>query len=429
MGIDMGIFGNKRFAVYYFCSMFSAIGTQVSNLAIPWLVMKDTQSIKMMSLTWISEILPLVIVSPFLGVFIDRWNKKRVLLFSDLSRIILVTAIPVFSLVHLFSLWILFTVVFLLSIASQSFSLVSDFALLPFLVRKHELTQANSAMSSMSSLSSLLGPAVGGAVISFLGPVNALLIDSLTYFSTLLLVLFLPFSPQISKNLYQLTIGMLLGEIKTGLALIYRSKILRVLSLVSCIGNLAVGARVTILTYHFGVELHLDSKVVGITYAIMGASTVLSSFIATFLSRKITIGRAITLNMIGAVVGMGLMALPSSLHSMILGLIVVSMTINLTNIYTFTIRQFEIPMEFIGRANSVYRMVLSASYPLSAVILGGVTSSYGSHAAFLVSAVLLSIAVLLLPLSNIGSYKIKDDHIDLPATPSPEDDSSVKYTP
>ncbi len=374
-----------------------------------------TDSVVSMSAMFVVETAPFILLGPILGVFIDRFDRRRIMIVSDFVRAVLVSIIPVLSALGHLEIWHLYVIGFFLTIFTIMFDLVADFSLLPNLVDKKQLTAANSVNMSIQSLSSLLGPAVAGATIAMVGAKNALIIDAASYFLTLLFVFLLPVKlggmERIDAQKQKLTAAMVVSDMKHGLSYITRSPILRVLVANSFLVNLALGALFTVMTYRLGHELQLGSFVVGSVYSILGVMALIGSLLAPHLLRMMPLGRSLAFAYILAFAGAVLLAAIPDWRIALIGYGLINAAMSLSNIYTFTIRQLEIPSEYIGRVNSTYRMFLVLAFPFSASVLGGLANSFGAHAAFICSAVIMSAVVLFSLLSSIPRYQEKRETV------------------
>jgi MFS family permease len=404
---NRGLFRNKWFFLYFSSAAVSKIGDQIYKLAIPWFVLETTGSVAMMSLMWVVEILPMVVLGPFLGVFIDRGNRRRIMLLSDFARTVLVVLIPVLFWIGILKLWMLFAIGFLLSIFSLCFDLVADFGLLPQLVRDDQLTAANSAYRGMDNLTRMGGPAIAGALIALFGTTNAILIDAVSFLLTWIVIYFIPvnFRTEGDNAPKQLTVGSIFADVKEGFVFIIKTQILWVLALVGCFINLGMGALYTVMTYYLGSEMQMSSTVVGSVYGVMGAMMFLGSLLAPYLAKKIQMGQAITVCVLGSFLGAVLLASSGDWRIVIAGYAVMMLSVNMVNIYTFTVRQREIPNRLMGRVNSAYRMILTVSFPVSAAILGGLASAFNGRTAFIGSALMMMIVVFLILFSQVPKYR------------------------
>nr|WP_265182745.1 MFS transporter [Bacillus manliponensis] len=186
---------------------------------------------------------------------------------------------------------------------------------------------------------------------------------------------------------------------------LFHHKILWSVAIIGCLYNLAAGALYTVVTYYLSSDFQLSASVVGNVYSIMGAMALLGSFLAPVLTKYMRIGRAITIVCFVSLFGTIMITSFADWRMTMVGYAILSIGGVMLNIYTFTIRQKEIPNGLIGRINSVYRMILTISFPLSGLILGRLASTFGAKTAFIGTAILMGIVTLFIFISKLPAYE------------------------
>jgi len=174
------LFHNKSFIALWIGQTVSFIGDYFYFLAIPIMVEKLTGSALLVGLSVISSALPMLVLGPVAGVFVDRWDRKRTMIVADLLRALLV-------LVSLWvrtpdQIWIYYIVGFLMSCVSRFFFPAQNAALPLIVTDKDDLLAANGLMQIVQTAGFLIGPALAGFSIGFWGEQIAFVVDSATYF-------------------------------------------------------------------------------------------------------------------------------------------------------------------------------------------------------------------------------------------------------
>lgn len=399
----LSLLKNKWFSIYFTALSLSKIGNQIYILAIPWLVMEQTGSVALMSGMMAVGILPSIIFGPFIGVLIDRWDRRKIMLGADLIRSILVVSVPILHLFGVLEIWMLFCIAFLLTTCNICFDLIADFGIIPQLVRKDQLTLANSMNMGMINLSRLLGPVFAGFLITLLGSVNSIIINAFTYLVTFVVILIMPltFRTQSDDAAPKINASGLLHEARVGFDFIFKSHVLWILVIVGSLSNLAIANLSTVMTFYLGNELQLNSIIVGSIYSLSGLAAIMGSIVAPIILKVTSIGRALTIATIGSFVAIAVMAISPSWVFIVAGYLLLYLTQNVCNIYTYTLRQNEIPDQLIGRVNSSYRMILTLSFPLSSLVLGGVASAYSSKVSFICAALIMLLAGMTILFSRV----------------------------
>ena len=171
---------NGPFSAMWLGQVVSSLGDRVHQVALVYLVARATDSPPLaLGLVFAAMTLPTVIVGPLAGALVDRWDRKRVMVGSDLIRAGIVCLIPVASGL---SVGLVVGLVFVLA-AVSSFFRPARSAALPQVVPEEDLLTANSSIWIADTVSDLVGYSLGGLFVAFLGSSLALAfwIDGASY--------------------------------------------------------------------------------------------------------------------------------------------------------------------------------------------------------------------------------------------------------
>jgi DHA3 family macrolide efflux protein-like MFS transporter len=171
---------NRSFVALWLGQTISFIGDYFYWLAIPIMVERLTGSSLLVGLSVISSALPMLVLGPVAGVFVDRWDRKRTMIVSDVVRALLVLLCLTVRTQD--QVWIYYIVAFLMSSVSRFFFPAQN-ASLPLIVRdRDDLLAANGLMQIVQTLGLLIGPALAGFSIALWGEQVAFIVDSATFF-------------------------------------------------------------------------------------------------------------------------------------------------------------------------------------------------------------------------------------------------------
>lgn len=171
---------NKNFLALLFGRGVSSLGDYFGNLALSWLVYTITGSAFDLAITWVVFMIPRALVRLFAGVYVDKWNKRRIMLATETTRAVLFGAIGAGNLVGYTPLAFIFAVAFSVGLLGALFDLAGN-TVVPFLVKKDSLLRANSTFTAVFEADSIAGPALAGITIALFGTATALLADSLSF--------------------------------------------------------------------------------------------------------------------------------------------------------------------------------------------------------------------------------------------------------
>jgi MFS family permease len=178
---------NGAFSAMWLGQVISSVGDRVHQVALVFLVARATNNSPLaLGLVFAAMTIPTTLVGPLAGALVDRWDRKRVMVGSDLIRAATVGLIPVASGINV---GIVVVLVFVLA-AVSSFFRPARAAALPQVVAEEDLLTANSAMWVADTVSDLIGYGLGGLFVAFLGSSLALAfwVDGASYLASAALV-------------------------------------------------------------------------------------------------------------------------------------------------------------------------------------------------------------------------------------------------
>ena len=173
---------NGSFSALWVGQVISLFGDRVNQLALAAFVYEVTDSAFALALTFLVATLPNLVFSPIAGTFVDRWDKKQVLVVSDILRAALVLLVPVAVLVDV---WLAYPLVFLITTVSIFFR-PARIAILPRIVPEEDLLAANSALWVGETVADVVNYPIAGLFVVFLAgslPI-AFWFDSVTYLAS-----------------------------------------------------------------------------------------------------------------------------------------------------------------------------------------------------------------------------------------------------
>src|SRR5512146_623733 len=173
------LFSNRNFMALWIGQTISFIGDYFNWLAIPITINRLTGSAMMVGLSLMSTALPALILGPLAGVFVDRWDRRKVMIVSDLLRALLVLCLLT---IHTASqVWVFYLIGFLISCTSQFF-VPARGAVLPLIVKEErDWLAANGMMQIIQTAGLLAGPALAGFAIGLWGAQSAFIANSIGY--------------------------------------------------------------------------------------------------------------------------------------------------------------------------------------------------------------------------------------------------------
>lgn len=168
------------FRLLFASSTTSSLGAAISLVAVSWVVYHYTRSAFDIALLGLTGIVPAIVLGLVAGVVADRYDRRGLMVTSDLARMAGMAVLTVYLLVAGFSLLLVLAVMVLVNCFSALFTPSSQ-AILPYLVPKASLEDANGLLQSTASVAYSVGSATGGILVVLVGAVAGLGVNALTY--------------------------------------------------------------------------------------------------------------------------------------------------------------------------------------------------------------------------------------------------------
>ena len=171
----------RGFRLLWLGEVVSQIGDGLNKVALLWFVYQTNHSALKTSAVGALQTLPALMLSPLIGVYLDRWRKKRALIVISIAHGALVALMPILFALGLLTLSCLYGLVLVTSIVATFYG-PTLLLTVPLIVADTDLRAANALIQSTATIGVLLGPLVAGVAISAFGTANVLYLDSATFF-------------------------------------------------------------------------------------------------------------------------------------------------------------------------------------------------------------------------------------------------------
>jgi len=254
----------RNFALLWSGGLISLAGDWVLMIGLPIYVLILTHSVLATSLMMIAARLPNLLFGVVAGVFVDRWNRQRIMVVGDVLSALWL--LPLLFVTSADRVWLVYIVAFVESSIEQFF-VPAENALVPNLVSKEQLVAANSLSALSSNLARLIGPALGGVVAGFFGLPGIVIVDAVSFALAGLLIAFIrvPTSQptQVKAEIPGISLRAIWREWVDGLRLIRRDRVLGVLFSFQAITSLGEGVIGVLFIVFVSRVLHGGAAQVG----------------------------------------------------------------------------------------------------------------------------------------------------------------------
>ncbi|KRN76029.1 MFS transporter [Weissella minor] len=365
------LFRNRQFALLALSFLSSSIANWVYKLALPIIILNQTGSALHAASLFGFSFIPWILFSLFGGVIADSFTKSWVLfignLFSTFAALMLVFAMQLQPL----NMIAIYSIVFILSSADPLVH-PSFQSIIPEIVDAKDYVNANAIIQTIENTLSIIGPLVGGGIVTILGGIQTL------WFSVAFLSVAAVASLLIQSAFHQRSISFqsIYRDAKCGFEYVLHEKVILSGSLMFFFANLGTNMFESNFMYFMTKELKMSVLQTTAAMAISGTGALIAGPIGSRWIPKFKSGLVLVSSTVAA--GLTTLLLNTTHNYLLLGIILglVSFFGTLNVITYFTLRQRTVSKDMLGRVVAVTRMMSYASIPIGA-FLGGKMLSIG----------------------------------------------------
>lgn len=394
----------KNFLFLTLSSTLSQFGDRLTHMLLITLIAEISKGkVFTYSQASLTFTLPVLLFSPFCGVLVERWEKRKVMFFAHLIQFFLLILTPIL-IILLKTYYLIFFSLFLFFLIDL-FNNTAKPSLLPSLVKKEDLLIANSLDQTFIRIATVLGMVVGGFLIKWVGWQFGFVINSFTHLSAGLFVLGISY--------YELKKGFLEKEekllllISKSLKIFYkdlkelffymrRSKIVLFILFSIFLTTAIASISYTILIYLIQQVLNLGTSGVGIFAGILAIGMIFGALVLGFFKRIENKKNLIILGIfiLGFFFMIGIYLIKVS-FMIIIGLIA-GITFSIITVAQNTILQEEVEKDIRARVFSTKEFITNASFILTSLPIGFLSdlTSY-KFMLFILGIILMAIAIFL----------------------------------
>lgn len=364
----------RNFRLFFGGQSISLVGTWIQRIAMPWLVYDLSHSVVLLGIVGFAGQIPTFLLASFAGVIIDRHNRYRILIATQVLAMIQALVLAVLVFTGAIQIWHILALSIMLGLINAFDSPTRQSFMIEMVDGKENLSNAIALNSSMVNGARLLGPSIAGILISITGEATCFLINGLSYFVVIFSLLQMRVKPKtIARKSTKVW-----SELKEGFRYTFGFKpikyIISLLALVSL-----MGMPFSVLMPVFAKEiLHGDSHTFGF---LMGASGLGALSGALYLaSRKNAAGLEKLIPFSAVVFGSGLILLAASrifwLATLVMVLTGAGMMLVMAS--SNTVIQSVIDDSKRGRVMSFYAMAFMGTAPFGSLLAGSLAKIIGT---------------------------------------------------
>ena len=362
---------------------FSLLGSSVVQFVIIWWITVETESPVFLSIAAFAGFAPLVLLTPFTGVLVDRWNRKKVIMVADfLQSLVTVGLITLFQM-NLVSINVALGFLAVRSLF-QAFHAPAVSAILPAMVPKEKLSRINGLETVLNGIVQLGGPVIGALLLAITSIEQVLWVDPLTFAAAISILFFINI-PSVRSQTQKASFK---NDFKEGFSWIKRTTGLLPLIFLATALNFLVTPFSTLLPYfvkfdHIGTvtDLALVEAAIQVGFLAGGAFML---FTNGFRRKVLAFAGSIVICLAGyAIVSFT----PTGLFwFMAVAALLFALPLPVANVSARTVLQIVAPLKMQGRVFSVVISLASLATPKGIVLSGILAATFKTSNLFLAFA-------------------------------------------
>ncbi|MCG0276187.1 MAG: MFS transporter [Thermosediminibacteraceae bacterium] len=375
---------HRNFRLFWTGQCISLVGTWMQNIGQAWLVLKITDSSFKLGLVNALQFTPVLLFSLFAGVFIDRFEKKKIIIFTQTSLMVMAFMLATLTATGLVRYWHIAIMATILGFIN-SLDMPARQSFVVDLVGKDHLMNGITLNSAVFNAARLVGPAVAGFIMGQFGIAVCFFLNALSFIAVLNGLFKIRVEPK-SKNHINAA-EPIIDKIKEGLNYIKKTPTVRI--------TVSLVALVSIFTLNFNVTVPVLARKVfslseqgfGLMMSSLGVGALAGSLLLSATIHRpspvILIASAFCLSAAEII----LSTLQSPWAAMLCLVFIGGMMVTFTASANSTI-QFNVPDHLRGRVMSVYALVFAGMTPLGSLFTGYISSNLGGRASFAIGGFL-----------------------------------------
>jgi DHA3 family macrolide efflux protein-like MFS transporter len=371
----------RDFSLIWWSQVLSQVADGVSRLALLWFVYSVTGSALKTSIIGLLQAFPPIILGPLIGVSVDRLPKKAILIGTDVTRGILIGVIPCWLSIEVFTVDMLYLLVFLYGIATAMFVPTLS-ASVPFMVDRPRFVAANALLQSTTSIGIIIGPVLSGLGIAFSGSQDVLCANALIYFASALCLLPIRLPRSVLSHPYGSPVAATFQDLTEGIryALISQRTIL-MLILMASVYTFASGAFTTLFPVFGKKMLALGPVEVGYTWSWLGIGLLVVSLGLVSLTQWDRRKRVQAVSVSSVIGGAALCGLVWT-HDLVVAMLLVAiigMGLGTWTPIAWGLIQEVSPAHMVGRVMAIYTAVATATSMAGMTFFGWMTEKFNEY--------------------------------------------------
>jgi MFS family permease len=391
------IFQNRSFRRFWLGFSFSVLGDAMTRVALTWFVYEATKSAEALGWLMICYTGPIVIGGLLAGTLLDRFDRRAVMVVDNVMRGLAVALVPLLYAFGALEVWHVYAVAAVYGLLMM-ISLAGGPALVPALVPREQLATANALEMLSWTLGGVIGPALAGVLIVWVGAPNVVIVDAVSYF---VFALALARTRLADVPRPAQAAGGQVYHLGHAIQLLLKNRVLLSTTLMFMAFNIGGGALSVWLPILSDQVFGGGAQLYGVLLGALALGEVVSALLVGGLVLPLSLGALICLAQALSGVSLGLALAGRNIWIVGFGLALFGAFSSPLTIWAQTLRMQIIPERLRGRSFALLRMLMQSGNPIGGAIAGLLLPLLGVGATIGLSAIVVGVP-------GVIGYRVKE---------------------
>jgi MFS family permease len=372
---------HRNYRLFFAGQGISVMGTWLTRFATVWMAYRLTGSALVLGLVGFFGQAPTSILAPFAGVMVDRWNRHRTIVVTQIAAMLQSAALAAFALTHTMTVWHLIILGGVQGVIN-AFDMPARQSFLGQMIEdRADLPNAIALNSSMVNAARLLGPVAAAFLVAAWGEGVCFAIDAASYLAVIASLLAMRVAPRATPP----RTSHVLADLAEGLRYVWHFPLIRAVLLLLASSSVLGGAYATLLPVIAATTLHGGPHTLGILMSSAGLGALTGALYLA--SRTSVLGLATVIKRCALGLGVGMLGLELASHMVIAVplLFIVGLSMMMQLAATNTLIQSIADDKMLGRVISLYAVAFFGGAPVGALLEGTLASQVGAIHTFAVA--------------------------------------------
>lgn len=362
----------RNYRLFFIGQLVSLIGTWMQNVAQAWLVYQLTNSPFYLGVVSFASAVPVLVLSLWAGVIIDRVPKRDLLIWTQTSQMVLAFILSADVFIGWVQPWHIVVLAFLLGVATAFDAPARQAFVVEMIDERQDLQNAIALNSAIFQVARIIGPTIAGITLALIGSAWCFFLNGATFLAVIYGLWLMRVEPIIGTR----TTASPMTLVRQGLGYIRHNQVVLTLLGMVAVANVFAFGFSTLMPAFADSVLHSGPEGLGLLSAAVGVGALIGALAVASLGNFKRKGLLLTLGNLFFPAMVLFFALSQSLSLSMLVLVGAGLGFMVQNAMTNTLIQLAVPDDLRGRVMSIYMLVFQGFFPIGSLMAGAIAQQF-----------------------------------------------------